>query len=344
MKRYRFGNKNLDVKSETLKHIISATLSCGDITREAVSRHASVSLSTAGKVLSALDECRFTELKYVRDNRVGPPSKSHAFSLDLSVMVLDFSSSLYTAYIVFGKAQRVILEEYRYNPSISFEDNVVVFLSNVALKNSKLDYSVSAICSVIADDPQRISYATDVDAAYIPRRSDMSTVNGYCARFFKIVPPLCLTKSEALTCAVRYNIFDLPVGSDVSYVGISESVNAYHLPHSSHAIPCNIDRLMIDNSTILSAFTQKATTSGDMAYLITRCLNFMSCAYDTDAFLVEIDRAKFPDIEKRVELFFKSAELSVPRIHYIDSEPPSAILGASFELFSALIASHIRGN
>lgn len=344
MKRIKFGNKNLDVKSETVRHIISAALSCGDLTREEVSRRASVSLSSAGKVLSALDECRFTELKYNRNNRVGSPSKAHAFSLDLSVLVLDFSSPLYTAHIVFGKAVRVVSEKYLYNPAISFEDNVVVFLSNVGMRISRLDYSVSAVCTVIADNPDRILYVSDASAAYVPRSSDMSTVNAYCARFFSLMPSLCLTKSAALACAVRYDVLGATCEGNISFVGIADSIDAFYLPKSAPALICNIDRLMIDRSTLLSTFAQSATTSADMALLLSRCLNFMGCAFATDEFLIEIDRSRFPDIEKRVELIFKSVELTPPRIHYFDREPSAAILGASLELICALITSHIRGN
>ena len=343
MKRIKFGNKNLDIKNETIRHVISAALSCPDITREAVSRRASVSLATAGKVLSALDDCRFTELKYIRDNRIGSPSKSHVLCPDLSVLVLDLSSSLYTAHIVFGKARRVISEKYKYNPAISFEDNVVVFLSNVGKRISKLDYSVSDICTVISDTPDRILYTSDATAAYVPRSSDLSTLNGYCARFFGLMPSLSLTKSEAIACAVRYDVLDTPHEKELSYVSISDCIDAFYLPKSAPPVNCNVDRLMIDSSTLLSDFTQRANSSPDMALILSRCLNFMGCAFSTDEFWVEIDHSRFSDIGKRVELFFKSVELTAPHIHYLDSEPPAAVLGASIEILCSLITSRIRG-
>ena len=343
MKRIRLGNKNLDIKSESLKRIVSATLACSEITRESVSNRASVSLSTAGKLLSALDECRFTELKYNRNKGIGSPSKQHVFSDDISVLILDLSSSVYTAYTVFGKVKRVICEKHIYDSSLSFENNIIVFLSNVGLQISKLNYSVSAICTVIADNPERISYTSDAAYAYIPRMQDLVTVNGYCARFFNAMPSLCLTNTEAITCAVRYNTFDISVKSSFSYIGISNSLNAFYLPKSASAISCNIDMLMIDNSTLFTDLAQRATTSADIAILIARCINFMSCAYKPDDFWVEIDLGRFSDIEKRVELFFRSAGLPLPHAHYVDIMPPATILGASLELMNDLICSHIKG-
>lgn len=340
MKRLKFGTKELNIKSDSLERIVTSAVGCPMMTRESVSLAASVSLSSAGKLLSALDECAFTDLRYSRIDRSGPPAKGHVFHSDLWVLVLDLSSSVYAAHIFSRRENTVITEKHSYDPTLSFENNLIALLSRIGLKISSLPYSVSAICTVLSDNCAEIQQS---NAKYLPNDSDLATVNAYCARFFGLMPSFSLSYSQALSCAAKYNLLSARNGKSTAYIGLCESTKAIYLPSGAPAISLKINELMIDSRTLLRDVDIGSIDSSKAAELVARLINLMSCAYSVDGFAVEADLTRFPDIPRKLELILMSLELKIPPIEYYDSNCPNAVLGASYELISDLILAHIRG-
>lgn len=343
MKRLKFGTKDLNIKSDLLARIVTAAVGSPEMTREAISRSASVSLSSAGKLLSALDECSFTEVKYSRSLTVGSPSKRHVFRGGIWLLVLDLSSSVYAAHIVSCGEHTVITERHAYDPTLSFEGNLIALLSRIGLKISALPYSVSAICTVTADGCENHAAGLRGGVKYLPSQSDIDTVNAYCARFFGVMPSFSLTYSQALSCAEKYNLLCAHNSQGTAYIGLCESARAIYLRKGDSAIPLRVGELMIDGATLLRDVDISAIDSAKAAELIARLINHVSCAYPADGFVVEVELNRFPDISREVELILMSLELAVPQILYFDTKSPTAVLGASHELLTHLICSHLHG-
>ena len=345
MKKLKFGSKKLNIKSEALCRLIDTVLACDEISRASVSKSASVSLATAGKLLSAMDECRFTDRIYKRADGSGSPSKLHIIHNDISVLVLDLSSYAYSTTVSLGKIYNVIFEKHIYDPKLSFEGNLLVFLSKVGMQISRLPYSVSAICTIIADDPERVLRTSLSSACYPVSQADVAVVNHTCAQLFGIMPILNLTLSQALTCAARYGIINCGgVRANLSYIRFGESFDAIYLPAKSAPVSCRLDSLVIDESNRLSTLIEAASSSYDLAYLLMRSVNFMDCAYPTDTFFVEYDLNGLGDaIQDRIARSFKAIGVPAPQIEYLSNNPPAASLGASVAALSSFIKAHITG-
>ncbi len=345
MKRLKFGNKKLNIKTEALNRLIDTSLTCDEITRASVSKSASVSLATAGKLLTAMDECRFTDRIYKRDGGNGSPSKLHVIRDDISVLVLDLSSYSYSATVSLGNTKKVIFEKYTYGPELSFESNLLVFLSKIGMQISKLPYSVSAICTIIADDPERVLRTSHSSACYAVSCADVAVVNHTCAQLFGTMPILNLTLSQALTCAARYGIISCGgVRANLSYIRFGDSFDATYLPSKSAPVTFRFDRIILDEGKHFSTLAEAASSNYDLAYLIMRSINFMDCAYPTDSFFVEYDIDSLGEgIQDYISRSFKASDVFLPQIQYLSSHPSAASLGASVAALSSFIKAHITG-
>ena len=345
MKRFKLGTQKLNIKSEALHRLIDAALTCDEITRASVSESASVSVATAGKLLTAMDECRFTDRVYKREDGSGSTSKLHVVRGDISVLVLDLSSYSYSATVTLGKTNKVIFEKHTYAPELSFENNILVFLSKIGMQISKLPFSVSAICTIIADDPERILRTSLSSACYAVSCADVAAVNHTCAQLFGTMPILNLTLSQALTCAARYGIISYGgIRADLSYIRFGDSFDATYLPSKAAPVSCRFDRLILDEGKRFSTLTEAASSSHDLAYLLMRSINFIDCAYPTDIFFVEYDKDSLGEgVQDRISRLFKASDILSPQIHYLNNRPSAASLGASVAALSSLIKAHITG-
>lgn len=345
MKRLKFPSKQLNIKNEALNRMIDTALACDEITRTTVSQSASVSLATAGKLLSALDECRFTNKIYKKEDGCGSPSRLHVIREDISVLVLDLSSYSYSATISLGKINKVIFDKHPYDPTLSFESNLIVFLSKIGMETSKLPFPVSAICTIIADDPERILRTSHTSACYAVTSVDVAMVNHTCAQLFGIMPILNLTLSQALNSAAKYGIIGYGgVGANISYIRYGDSFDSIYLPHKSAPVSFKFDRVVIDESKRFSTLAENAGSSYDRAYLLMRSINLMDCAYPTDTFFVEYDLDSIGEgVQDYVSRLFKASDIPLPQIQYLSNQPSVASLGASVASLSSFIKAYITG-
>ena len=120
MKRLKFSTTTSNIKEESLHKLIDAAIGCPDITRSQLSRASSVSLTTAGKLLAAMDSCGFTHLAFDRAGDRDGHEKLHIISPDLAILILDFSMQKYIASIIFNRGERIVRKEHYFDSSISF--------------------------------------------------------------------------------------------------------------------------------------------------------------------------------------------------------------------------------
>ena len=343
MKRLKLGSQTLNIKSDSLQRLIDSALSSKGLTRASVAKCGNVSLATAGKLLSALDECRITRLEYKRDNSAGSPSKIHVFRSEISTLVLDFSSPVYTASMIVGKNKKLISESYSPAPSLSFEGDITVFLSKIGQRMSLLPYSVSSIVTIIADHPESIVKIASSTSAYIPDAYDMGIVNDLCAQFFGVMPTLCITNSQAIKCALKYDVFEPHiVGNNISHIRLSDTLEATHLPCRSSPIPLKLEKLLV-NGESLSALFSKSQDIDSLALVLSHLISLIDCAYGSDFIIIEYDSDRFGGIEERTTQIFRAVSIKEPAVAYFDLTPPAAVIGAATAALSALIASKITG-
>ena len=343
MKRLKLGNKTLNIKSDSLQRLIDSALSSPHLTRSAIAKSASVSLATAGKLLSALDECAFTELKYKIDDGASYPSKLHVFRREISILVLDFSSYKYSATIVYGKGEKASCFSHTPDQNLSFEGNATVFLSKIGKELSLLPYCPISICTIVADDPQNMVKTASTPSSYLPQAKDMAIVNDICIRFFATIPALCLTYSQAIKCALKYDIFQLTIrDKSVSHIRLSDTLEATHLPSHSSPAPIKLNKLIINGKRFPSAW-ERAQDVDEAAYLLAHVISLIDCTHDNGFILMEYDSNRFGGIEERIDHIFKATNTPLPAIAYYDLKPQGATLGAAAAALSALIAFKIKG-
>ena len=343
MKRLKLGNKTINIKGDSLRRLIDSALAAKDLTRASVAESGSVSLATAGKLLSALDECRFTRLEYKRDEGIGSPSKAHVFREEVSALVLDFSSPTYSAAVISGKDQKLISELYAPDPSLSFEGNATVFLSKIGKRMSLMTYSASSACTIISDHPEGTVKIASSATSYLPDAYDMEIVNEICTQFFGMMPAMCLTHSQAVKCALKYDVFEPSlIGKSISHIRLSDTLEATHLPCHSASFPLKLDKLMI-NGESLSALFFKSQDLDSFSLVLSHLISLMNCAYESDVIIIEYDSDRFGNVEERISQIFRAASIQEPTLAYFDLTPPAATLGAAYAALSALIASKING-
>ena len=339
MKKLKFSTSTSDIKEESLHKLIDAAIGCQSITRAQLSRASAVSLTTAGKLLSAMDSCGFTHLAFDRSGARDGHEKLHVLSPDLSTLILDFSTQKYLASIIFNRGERIVRKEHNYDSSISFENNLILFFSAVGKEISALPYFVSSVCAVTADEKNPYD-TTD----YIPQNSDLGIIDELCLKFFKLSPTLHLTLSESIRCAVKYGIFNNEIRGDISYIKFKDSISAFYLPQKKSSIRFCTEKLMLDNGDSFESLFKESQISRHTAKIITRIINLMDCAYPTDCFLIEYDRDLFgKDLPRLISLTYSAAEKSLPFVKYWENTASITELGASCASLAELIKAHIHG-
>ena len=343
MKRLKLESKTLNIKDDSLRRLIDSALSLKEMTRASVAKCGNVSLASAGKLLSALDECRITGLEYKRNNSAGSPSKVHVFRSEISTLVLDFSSPVYSASIISGKNKKFISDRYSPDPSLSFEGNATVFLSKIGQRMSLLPYSASSVCTIIADSPESTLQISSHASAHLPELYDMDIVNDLCAQFFGAMPTICLTHSQAIKCALKYDVFEPTIkGDSISHIRISDTLSATHLPRHGSPSALKLNKLMINGENLSSRFS-KVQDTDELANVISILISLIDCAHESDFIIIEYDSDRFGGIEERIAQIFRAARIPLPPIAYFDLCPPAAVIGAATEALSSLIKAQIKG-
>ena len=157
------------------------------------------------------------------------------------------------------------------------------------------------------------------------------------------MPAVCLTHSQAVKCALKYNVFEPTViGNSVSHIRLSDTLEATHLPRHSSPAALKLDKLMI-NGESLSALCSKLQDVASLSLALSHLISLIDCAYESDVIIIEYDSRRFEGIEERISHAFRAASISPPRIAYFDLNPQAAALGAATAALSALIASRIQG-
>ncbi len=334
VKRYKFSQAELRIKDELLSKLIDNCISCNEMTRSELASLSGVSEMTAGKLLSALDECRFTDLIYKRSPDGGSPTKLHVFSDSLSALIIDLSSKAFSYSLINGNGECKLYEGYRFDTTANVRENLNAFLSRTVAALTKEKAVIASICVIVPDNSRHLTELQNRD-----------TVCDLIAAFFGICPTLCLTQAEALSYALKYKVKnDFSGGTKTAYIYIGEIQTAVFFPASGDPISCFLGDLMLSNSTTLSEMLDAANGERDVAKVIARAVNFVSCAFSPDNIIIEYDGIKVgAQALAQTKSAFAITLTEMPEISISKRAPGLSHYGAAKATSAAFIKKHIKG-
>ncbi|MBQ7829256.1 MAG: hypothetical protein IJ345_03195 [Clostridia bacterium] len=339
MKRYKFEKKSLHVSRELIDKMTDACLTVPKITRAAISESAGVSLVTAGKFLTAMDECKFTYKKwhFPEDSR---PSYCHTVNEALSILVIDTSSPSFSMSIVRGRSECRFYEQYDYDTSITFGDNLNLFLSRIGANAVRQPFGISAICILISDEkPTRELNITNICAA---TESDIPAIESATARFFGIKPLLFIKSSEAIASAIRHHTIKAESGDKLAHIYVGKGLSLSIYSDCEPICTCNIKNLLISGTDTLADLHRQMLSEDDLGKMLYKIVNFADCAFSPNKYVIEYDVTKFASIAlKYIKRAFAAAGKPLPEITSINHSAGLAVSGAATLAAAELIKIHI---
>jgi len=302
MPKIVFKSSKLDVKRALLDRMIDSYLqdNCA-ITRTSVAKSCGASKTSAGKIASALTNGGFMYERLYSDP--GKHPALHLFSTqNFNVLIIDLSSAKYTLSIMSNDYKCLFEKSHEYDADISFEDNLGIFLSRCGLDARKSGKTYAATCVIYYDIPRNNNTSEFNRKAHLPSLSDKGITDKIIYSVFRRYPDLYISTTQAIGATVKYNIFPRHAqGNGVSYVFAGTYLCAFHA--TSHAIThCNISSLMVDGRCAKDMIGTHLDHT-ELSLLLTRAVNLMYCAYNTDCVILEsdvydLDRGYTADISK----------------------------------------------
>ena len=339
MKRYKFEKKSLHVSRELIDKMTDTCLTVPKITRAAISESAGVSLVTAGKFLTVMDECKFTYKKYSfpEDSR---PVYCHILNEALSVLVVDVSSPSFSMTIIRGKSECRFYEQYDYDTSITFGDNLNLFLARIGANAVKQPFGISAICILISDEKPTSSL--DITKVCAATESDIPAIESATARFFGIKPLLFIKSSEAIASALKHNTIDIKTSDKIAHIYVGKGLSLSIYSSYEPICICNIKNLITSGTDTLADLHRQMLSEDDLGKMLYRVVNFADCAFSPDKYIIEYDTVKFGSTALRyVKRAFAATGKPLPDITSINHSESLAVLGAATKAAAELIKLHI---
>lgn len=341
MKSYKFGNTQLNLKPDLISKLIDTSIICREFTHKDIIENAGTTSSAANKLLSALNECKFTYLKNDRLSKAR--DRIHTFSDTLSVLVIDLSMPQYSMSITRGHSGCQFYKTYSYNPLLSLYENVFSFLSAEAEQVKKQSFGIAAICVIYADNKDRDLSAFSSLSGQLPYEADLAKIDSIIASIYGFLPTLQLKNSQAIENALKYRLINENIkDNSTTYIYIGASISVAHFPMRGDPIICDVKNLLINQRETVSDMFCRHISSEGLGSILYRILNFTHCAYSSEQYIIEYDSLKFDARTlKELKKAFVICGDSLPEIIASSHSPGITHLGATAATFSEIIKKHI---
>ena len=274
----------LDIKSHLLDTLVSAYLDNEFTTRASVAEKCHVSASTSGKVATALVECGFAEQRLYADNNRRP---CHHIILKegLHTLVIDLCSSVYRMIILDPYGKSVFSVHHIFDTTLSYEDNLNVFLSRGGYRAKVARKSFYAVAVIFSDFGQN---ELNPYSAYLPTindklRTDRIFRSGFIPRSISY-----LSRSDAFSAAISFGA--IPCSCQrfgASYVFIGSHLCAFNVS-GAVTTQCNLAPLMVNGSS-LGAMAQGRMDAQAFCSALTKAANLMHCAFGSSSVVIDSD-------------------------------------------------------
>ena len=338
----KFKRLNLTVKPNTLDNLLHEYISGHAPSRSSAAVSCNVSKVTSGKVADALIDCGFMESKIFSKGNERP--SSHLLFHDRSsILIFDLSTSIYKMCVVNPTGEILLSLSHIYDPEVSFEDNLNIFISRngLKLKNSKLEFA--AISVLYADDfhhsrlEQRVSFLPSISlCGYI--EEVILTVLGKKVSSH-------LTLSSSISEAVKFKAIDLSVGhGGISSIFIGSRLSSFHVYENGSATICSPENIL-SREEIANITNIRLTSKEKSDSLFVKISDFMDAAFSPDILLLSSDILT-PDIEtaEMISRKFTLNGRSAPIIYTRNDTFPLQYIGAARHALLPVIKKYITSN
>ena len=333
----KFKRINLKIKPQSLDKLLSEYLSGHAPSRASVAKALGVSSVTSGKVMDALISAGFMCGRIFSKNAERPATHL-LFNDSSSVLVIDLSDSIYKMCVVNPSGKTLLTFSHIYDPEISFDDNLNIFISRNGLKLKQSKVKFATICVLYADDSRR----SRLDFSVLPTISMSNYIDEVIYTILGKRGASHLTVSNAVSQAVKFNVVDIdPSSRGISYLFIGSSISSFHVYENGSVTLCSPENILsrdeladINNIPLISK--EKADA------LFVRLADFMDAAFSPAAILLSSDILS-PDRETSDRICHKFAlrGRTAPIIYTRDSSFPLEYIGAARYALLSVVKQYI---
>lgn len=315
---------------------------CGNApTRSSVSESCNVSKATAGKVANALVQSNIMCERTFSLNGASPCA--HLFiDDDVNTMVIDLSSPTFKLTLFDPDALVRFQAIHDYDTSVSFDDNMNIFLSRCGLKAKQSGHTFSAITVVYADGVRR-TYPENADTRVIPPSIETrDRIGEYIYSVFHKHPISHLTVSSAISEAMRFGVTNKIKGNEgVSYIFIGSRVSSFHVYANGSITVCSPQNMLLESEKQTLA-KRRSVSKDEIDSIFVRLARFMDSAFSPSTILLESD-FQLPDDQtaRKLDREFILSGTTPPVIRFKNNDAPLYILGAIRSSLFALAQKYI---
>ena len=328
------------VKASTIEAIVDALCSSESITKAEIIQRARVSSSTVSKVISALLDSGLIVEQRACGSNGGTSASRLSLSNKIHTAVIDLSSPIYSFNIISGGRSRFRYTQ-PYDSSTDFAENLYSLLSR-AISNARIAKG-SRLCFCVLYSDNKSNCTT---SAYLPGTCDKDIIDGAVYDVLKHTPYTYISKSQAISNAVRSNIIGRAEGyGGVSYLFIGSSISAFSVSNDEKLICPDIRNLIIDGNTTAERYLDRCITRNDFEHLLMATVNFIDTAFRAPTLIIESDTFNVDESNVKVlARHYASARLTLPTIYPVYSggnEPDACVLSAARYTESAFFKAHL---
>ncbi len=337
----KFKRINLNVRQDTLDRLLYEYISGYAPSRASSAAAVSVSTVTSGKVADALMHCGFMDGRVFSVGESRPATRL-LFNDRSSVLIIDLSTSVYKMCVVNPQGRTLLSLSHQFDPEISFEDNLYIFISRngLKLKSSRIDFS--AIAVLYANVSRKEGTYTSERAISTPSIAIKEYISDVICTILGREAKSHLTVSEAIGEAVKFKVIDLEtIGRGISSIFIGSSIFSFHVYENGSVTVCSPENLLSreelsDLEHIRSLPKEKADA------LFVRIADFMDSAFSPSLLLLSSD-ILFPDNETgdRIYRRFTLTGRATPTIYTREGHFPLEYLGIARFTLLKVIKSYI---
>lgn len=329
------------MRPKLLESILLAYFYGNAPTRISVSQRCNTSVASVGKVAKALVESKIMCEKTFSLN--GSPPCPHLFiDDDANTMLINLSSPTFHLTIFDPNAYVRFQATHNYDTSVTFDDNMNIFLSRCGLKAKQSGHPFSAIAVIYRDDYKQ-SYLENLDAqAILPHIANKDKISKLIYSVFHKFPTAQLTVSQAISEAMRFGITSGICGNEgVSYIFLGSRVSSFHIHKNNSVTVCAPQNILSEHERQL-LIKKRSITKDELDSIFVKLSIFMDSAFSPSVILLESDY-QLPDDEtaKRIDRAFAQNGITPPIIRFKSSEEPLCVLGAIRSSMFSIAQKHI---
>ena len=338
----KFKRINLSVRASTLDKLLFEYISGHAPSRASVASTCGVSKVTSGKVADALIDGGFMDGRIFSkgDER---PSTHLLFNDRSSILIIDLSTSVYKMCVVNPSGKILLCLSHIYDPEVSFEDNLNIFISRNGLKLKRSRLEFAAISVLYGDDYKQSSLEPRV--CFIPPISMRGYIEDVIFTVLGKKVASHLTLSVAIGEAVKFKAIDL-YGNDkgISYISIGSKISSFHVYENGTATICSPENILSREE--LSNIENIRMIPKEKAYaLFVHIADFMDAAFSPSVLILSSDHISIDsETSDRICRKFTLRGRSAPIIYTRDSSFPIEYVGAARQTLLSVIKNYIATN